>query len=825
MPSRRPPAKTPSAPPPALDAVHIATHDDPTGVRLNLPQHLTLVQAVEAIKREALRWTYLLRSRKRWVADQRARERNEVEARQALKDIGVQDEDFKRLAAADTLVVRVPWTGDENLHWESRIFPWEYVLAAATREMRLQLSKDRLGRPSPLTVMRELQRQPLQAPVAQAPAAGAPLKALFVACVPSELTRFWSVDPEFKRLTEVMPEDTDWRQLRYPTLDELVRVLQEHRPAWVHFAGLDSHQGLRELRTWLGASAVVDIGDEGRDKLPETTNTAASTVGNTASSSPGNMGNSSSGNSGTTPKPPLVDDVVADQRLMVDGMLLRSPQGLPLLVGAHRFAQVLGAAGAPAWLVTFNLWNSAARIAPLLVAEGAASAAVGFQDAFDDALADFFHTTLMRSLVRSGWNLPAAFTSAWTTMRQLPESVDATGVTLWAGAPVLPLHHSPEPTHAERSSRNDIRCTVKPYTELNYAVLHNAQPLFEQFIIECDTPGPGRVVDVDVAVHMGSETASFQRQVRLDVARVALTRAIHVPLTAEVARRVHEAISSSIAVTVRSGDEILLRDTHRLRLLPVDQWRDNRRDGRWLPSFVQPRDPAVLRAVEQAQRYNRVLRDDPNAGFEGYQMAIKGDEDSLRSVDRQVEAIWATLLHDWRLGYINPPPSYSGSLDSQRLRTPSMVFDSRSGTCIDLALLFAACLELIDIHPVIFLLEGHALPGWWRHPDYRLEYASMSDSTLADVVDVGQSVNSAANAQVVSWQTGKASHDEIRRWIRDRKLVPIETVRLTEHCGFVEAIEAGVEALAARRDFDALLEIVTARQEQVTPLPLLWEPR
>jgi len=81
-----------------------------------------------------------------------------------------------------------------------------------------------------------------------------------------------------------------------------------------------------------------------------------------------------------------------------------------------------------------------------------------------------------------------------------------------------------------------------------------------------------------------------------------------------------------------------------------------------------------------------------------------------------------------------------------------------------------------------------------------------------------------ANAQVVAWHTGKASWPEVRRWIRERKLVPIETVRLTEHCGFIEAIEAGVSALAERRDFDSMLDIVTARTEQVTPLPLLKEP-
>jgi hypothetical protein len=193
-------------------------------------------------------------------------------------------------------------------------------------------------------------------------------------------------------------------------------------------------------------------------------------------------------------------------------------------------------------------------------------------------------------------------------------------------------------------------------------------------------------------------------------------------------------------------------------------------------------------------------------------------------VDRQVEALWATLLHDWRLGYINPPPSYSGELDSQRLRVPSMVLAERAGTCIDLALLFAACLELIDIYPVVFLLEGHALPGWWRHRSFQEEYQRMGASNYSEVVEADAGGSSAANAQVVSWHAGKASWAEVRRWVRERKLVPIETVRLTEHCGFIEAIEAGVQALAERGDYDSMLDIVTARQSQVTPLPLLKEP-
>lgn len=785
--------------------VHLATPERPAGEALDGRGGPPSADARAALAREAMRWTYVLRSRRRWVGGRRARERNEEEARATLEALGLGRTRQDALASAGRIVVRMPYVG-EGVHWESRIFPWEYLLAAATREQRLRGGGG--GRPSPLTVMRELQPQPARPlPGPQALFAGG-LAAFFVECLPSELREHWLLDNELMRLRAVLPQ-ADWQVLAYPTLDELRDALARRRPQFVHFAGLDSHQGLRELRTVLGETACVEIGAV------------------EAGASRGE-------------RLRRVDDVIADSRLMLDGVLLRgrsdsSGAAVPRLVHAHELALAMAASGHVAYLAGFNLWNTAARVAAMVVAEGAALAALGFQDAFDDALAEFVHATLLDQLMSTGFNLPEAFHRTWLEVRDLPESVDATGITLWAGAPLLagpaaaaparPAMPAPAAAPAPPAAPGPatLRCDIEPFAELNYAVLHNAQPLFQKFVIECDRPGDEVLVDVDVAVHMGAETARWRRQFAMKHRRVALTRDIHVPLTAEVARTVREAISSSLSVVVRQGERLLYGDTHRLRLLPVDQWRDNRRDGRWLPSFVQPRDPAVARALEQAQRYMRVLRDDPTAGFEGYQLATPDDEDSLRAVDRQVESIWAALLHDWRLGYVNPPPTYSGTLDSQRLRMPSTVYEHRAGTCIDLALLFAACLELVDIYPVIFLLEGHALPGWWRHPSFRDEYAEMPVENFAGIMPASASENTVANAQVVAWHTGRASWPEVRRWIRERKLVPIETVRLTEHCGFVEAIEAGVEALGERRDFDSMLDIVTARLEQVTPLPVRRE--
>lgn len=801
-----------------LQGVHVAAHrlgDAGSGelALRGLPLHAVASdedgQVHQLMAQEAQRWTYVLRSRQRWVNDARAREQQQADARATLARLGLGPDELRLLAAQQVLVVRVPFQ-HEAVGWEGRIFPWEYVLAAATREQRLGAS----GRPSALTVIRELQVQhevedrwqPLPRSAFDL---SEPLRMLFVNTLPTELREHWTVEDELAKLRSTLPAGrVELRVLDYPSADELTDALRQHRPQLLHFAGMDSHQGLRELVAAKGEAASVELAHweyaDGRVQGPGDIVRAA--------------------------------DVLADTRRMVDGLLLRGSRGLPQLLPAQTLGHLLARAAAPVYLACFNVWNSSARLAPMLIAEGVALAAVGFQDAFDDSLAEFMLAQLRRRLLETDFDLPQAFRGAWEEVRALPESVDATGVTLWVGAPVFvdertrARHEAARQRHRERRAEAAapspaVRCEIEPFPELNYAVLHNAQPLFRRFVLACDLPEQAEPLDVDVAVHMGAEVARFQRRVTMRHRRERLTDKIHVPLTAEVARSVHEAINTSLSVCVRQGQQVLYHDSHRLRLLPVDQWRDNRRDGRWLPSFVLPRDPAVVRAVAQAQRYNRVLRDDPAAGFEGYQCVPEDgiDEAALRGVDQQVEAIWATLLHDWQLGYINPPPSYSGELDSQRLRVPSVVHADRAGTCIDLALLFAACLELVDIYPVVFLLKGHALPGWWRHGSFQEEYQQMTAASYNDVVVADASGNSAANAQSKSWHTGEASWAEVRRWIRERKLVPIETVRLTEHCGFVEAIEAGVQALAERADYDSMLDIVTARRAQVTPLPLLKE--
>ena len=192
-------------------------------------------------------------------------------------------------------------------------------------------------------------------------------------------------------------------------------------------------------------------------------------------------------------------------------------------------------------------------------------------------------------------------------------------------------------------------------------------------------------------------------------------------------------------------------------------------------------------------------------------------------MDAQIQAIWSALSYDLGITYVNPPPTYSVS--AQRLRTPGEVLSSKSGTCIDLALLLAACLEYVDVYPVVFLLQGHAFPGYWRTPSGYAEFEHANQDALPEATAGVQPAESETLGQRVPWQIRKGSYREVLSRVHRRQLVPIETVALTSRGSFREATELGLENLRSSRDFHSMVDVHLARTAAVpvTPLPLREE--
>ena len=362
-------------------------------------------------------------------------------------------------------------------------------------------------------------------------------------------------------------------------------------------------------------------------------------------------------------------------------------------------------------------------------------------------------------------------------------------------------------------------------TSLNYSLLHNDRSPFRTFFI--DKPRAGRLppLHVEVVLEVGSENCRCRFALDLPEAKtgIELASRIRLPLVAGLLRQCTESLRTNLYVQVRCGERLLRESSERVTVLPADEWRDDGEDHRWLPSFVLPRDPAVLKIIGSAQRYLRTLLDDSTAGFDGYQQLAADDGNAAAVVDPQVQAIWAALQHDLPLNYINPPPSYTSR--SQRLRSPSEVLRGQAATCIDLALLFASCLEFVGIYPVLFLIEGHAFPGYWRSDKawWRMKQFHFDAAPAASAGQVAPAMpapTAMTSGQSEGWMfDGVGNLVELLRYVQEGSLVPFESTFVAAQRGFYRSLEEGSARLHPDT-FDAMVDIQSARGANVTPLPL-----
>ena len=378
-----------------------------------------------------------------------------------------------------------------------------------------------------------------------------------------------------------------------------------------------------------------------------------------------------------------------------------------------------------------------------------------------------------------------------------------------------------------------IRVERHPKSQVNYSLLHNKQSLFRSLqIFRNNIDGAIRNIQVEVALNAGE--GAFPFRMSFDLAEGEngrdLTHEVVLPLTSQLIRTQSERIQSSLSLLVKCEGQIVKEETFRIGLSPVDEWQDGEKDEwQWLPSFVLPRDPAVARIIDSAQGILCALADDPTAGFDGYQSVDPGaasDADRYGCVDKQVQAIWYALLNAHGLSYINPPPSYGNY--TQRLRTPSQLLAERRGTCIDLALLLAACLEYVDIYPVIFLLTGHAFSGYWRSSDRHSEFLEMQGLELVfggDDRDMPGHAGGSSATNNPGYVLGQSQHREVRERVFQRQLVPLEATWLTSRGGFESSGVEGRNNLRRASEFQAMIDVRLARDRGVTPIPLLGSAR
>jgi hypothetical protein len=341
-----------------------------------------------------------------------------------------------------------------------------------------------------------------------------------------------------------------------------------------------------------------------------------------------------------------------------------------------------------------------------------------------------------------------------------------------------------EPSYRHRLRLGDRIVEIDVATGLNLSVVQSAA----SFISRLAVVNPSeRITPADVLLLSLSGYASF------DPIRVPVLAPHELHMLECGACRYHtDSLESLTEATTATLELHLGKDmwSHQLHVFPVNQWSLHPLHRKTIASFVMPNHRQVVEAVANARATASVGKGDSISA---------GKEHVLRTLYEYFQSAW-------RIVYQHEMPSFG--LLSQRIRLPHHVLlveehHIGQGTCIDLVLLMASCLESVGAQPLVLLLlnerkrEYHALLACWKtNADRRQVFVNDKDVLIEHALIV----------ECIGFST-----------MKDEGGQPISLT-------FEQALQTGKEYLQINNLLTAV-DVAAARNEGVKPLPFGAQPK
>ena len=328
-----------------------------------------------------------------------------------------------------------------------------------------------------------------------------------------------------------------------------------------------------------------------------------------------------------------------------------------------------------------------------------------------------------------------------------------------------------------QSSLLTLAITADPTT--GYAAIQNNIPVLRSITIANAGASPMHDVELTIACTPAFATGERIRFERIEAGETRTVSPVDLKPDHHYLASLDEAEQASLQATARVNGQVVGHATSPIEVLAYDGWPGMRALPELLAAFCMPNSPVVDRLLAKASILLRGAA--PDMALSGYQTRNR------EHVWKQVSGIYSTIAGE-ELHYANPPASFGSN--GQKIRTPERILDGRIATCLDLALLFASCLEQSGLHPVVLLKEGHAWVGVW------LVEQSFQTGCIDDL-------------------------QAVRKRVASGELMVFETTMVTQsqHVSLRSACANGDAHLADEAGFICAFDIRRARELQVRPLP------
>ncbi len=351
----------------------------------------------------------------------------------------------------------------------------------------------------------------------------------------------------------------------------------------------------------------------------------------------------------------------------------------------------------------------------------------------------------------------------------------------------------------QRVTTRDLKVEIKAVPRLNYALVHCGLPLIESLQIQNTSRETAN--DVLIKAWLATDYGEPWQKTIASIPPNGIIKEtkIVVPLKKSRLQEVREAEGANLRIDVFMEGNLQFSETYPIEVLAYNEWYYHESIREVLACFVQPNSEAIEKIISSVR--DRLRREFKDTDLSGYQAG------SRTKILQMLEALFKTLQQDLKISYINPPPSFErsqrlpdGSITlSQKVFFPEQIFEHRRGTCLDLALLCAACVERMGLNPVCFIIHGHAFFGAWLN-------------------ETGEWMEEeAAHGPVFT------EHSRIQELIEQGDLLPINSVTFTDanRRNFKDWLQEGIDYLENPETFWCMVDIATAHRIGFKPIPPL----
>ncbi len=332
------------------------------------------------------------------------------------------------------------------------------------------------------------------------------------------------------------------------------------------------------------------------------------------------------------------------------------------------------------------------------------------------------------------------------------------------------------------SSKAAVRVEAAALSAVNFALQQNGVAAIPSVTVYNDSPQP--LQDVTLQITSGANLClPYSQHFDTIPANACINAgAAELVLDAQRLATLTESYAEALRLCLTHQGQTLYEAELPITVLAYDQWHGYASHPELLAAFVTPNHPALAPILTEAAQLLGQWSGDPS--LDGYQT-----QDPNR-VLKQAAAIYAALAQR-DIVYCVPPASFEET--GQRVRLCDGILQQRLATCLDISLLYAACLEAVGLHALLVLKPGHIFCGLW------LEELTFPESIQDDVSLLTKRLASGINEIAVVECTAMLSGKNMT---------------------FDQAQAAAREQLHGTDAIEFVLDISRARLSGVKPLPV-----